>query len=229
MRFVLLLVVVTTIGCKKTATTPAAPETPVDTKGWTKIDPDGDCQFTFAPTAITMSVPGKDKDLSIERNRMNAPRVVKQVSGDFTATVRVRGDFRTSPLTTTPDRPAFMGAGVLLMIDDRTYVRLERASLVRDGRESHYVNWELRINGQWAKAGNTAQAPLADGDTWLRLTRQGNNLFGQYSQDGMEWKTLEAFQMDMPAQVQVGLAAVTTGITTFRPDFDQFASEAAAK
>jgi regulation of enolase protein 1 (concanavalin A-like superfamily) len=225
-HYAMLVVVAGSIGCRdRQKALPAVSEPEPDLAGWTKIDPDGNCGFRATATTLSMVIPGFDKDLSIERNRMNAPRLVRNVSGDFSAVIRVRGSFQPSFLKTAQDRQSFLGAGLFMAMDDRTYVRLERAAMFRDGRVSHYVNWELRLNGAWAKSGNTAQAPLNDTDTFLRLSRRGADLYAEFSQNGSDWRALEAFRANLPAQVQIGVAAVTTGMGAFTPEFDSFSLE----
>ena len=133
---------------------------------------------------LTITLPATDKDLSIERGRMNAPRTFRPVTGNFVATVRVRGTFKTSTLTVAPDRASFVGAGLVLMGDDQSYLRLERAALHKDKADSTYVNWEARQNGNWSRKGNAGEAKLVETDVWLRVFRRGNLVRGAYSQDG---------------------------------------------
>src|SRR4051812_29851138 len=84
--------------------------------GWDKpTDPDKDCKFRREKSGLTITVPGKDHDLSAERKMMNSPRLLRDVEGDFIATVRVGGDFTPSLNSTTPQRVPFVGAGLVLM------------------------------------------------------------------------------------------------------------------
>ena len=53
-------------------------------EGWGRpVDPDGDCAFNVDNDGMTIRVPGTPHDLSIELNRMNAPRVLQDVDGRF--------------------------------------------------------------------------------------------------------------------------------------------------
>ena len=77
--------------------------------GWDKaVDPDMDCKFTRDKEALTIEAPGKDHDLGVERGLMNSPRLLRDVEGDFTAQVRVGGDFRPSSESTTNERIPFV-------------------------------------------------------------------------------------------------------------------------
>src|SRR5262245_41109781 len=103
--------------------------------GWDKpVDPDNDCKFIRDKGTLTIEIPGEDHDLAIERNLMNSPRLLRDVVGDFVAHVRVHGTFKPSQESTSTERIPFVGAGLLLMADEKTYVRLERAALVKGGQ-----------------------------------------------------------------------------------------------
>jgi regulation of enolase protein 1 (concanavalin A-like superfamily) len=224
MRHTLLFAAVLLSGCTRTEDTGGS-EAPID---WgTQIDPDKDCVFETGPGgALTITLPATDKDLSIERGRMNAPRTLRTVTGNFVVTVRVRGIFKASTLTVAPDRASFVGAGLVVMGDDQSYARLERAALPKNGTDSTYVNWETRQNGNWVRQGNAGEAKLVEADVWLRLFRRGAQFRGAYSQDGGEtWEPMPETTLVLPDEVKVGVVAVTTGTKAFKPTFDQFSVE----
>ncbi len=190
--------------------------------GWDKpIDPDKDCKFRRQRGGLTIAVPGKDHDLAIERNLMNTPRLLRPVEGDFVAEVRVSGKFVPSTDSTTTERIPFVGAGLVLMADDNTYVRLERAAL-RRGEVKTYANWELRREGRWELAGRADVMPLKEEATYLRLERKGDKLLASVSEDGKEWKELPALELKLPAKLKLGVAAGTTSTEEFSPHFDRF-------
>src|SRR5262245_23570907 len=58
------------------------------------IDPDRDCKFEMTGEKLRLTIPGKQH--FVERKLYNAPRVAREIEGDFTLTVRV----------TFPIRPA---------------------------------------------------------------------------------------------------------------------------
>jgi hypothetical protein len=74
-------------------------------------DPDNDCQFR---STITLTVPNTNHDLNPRRG-MNAPRLLKKVTGDFTVQVKVTSDFKPGNASTGPGRP-FNGAGLLAQL-----------------------------------------------------------------------------------------------------------------
>jgi hypothetical protein len=191
-------------------------------RGWgTALDPDGDCRFTMAQDKLTITVPGTDHALCIEQNRMNAPRVLRNVEGDFIAQVKVTARFPAWVKSVVPTRGPFHGAGLLLWKDAKTYVRLERAHLKPDDPDAAYANWELRKGGEFARIGDDSVG-LEGESTWLRLERRGRLLFGSVSADGIGWTTLEPIEVDLPAKLQVGVNAGQNTSTGFEPTFEAF-------
>ncbi|HWG46800.1 MAG TPA: DUF1349 domain-containing protein [Gemmataceae bacterium] len=191
--------------------------------GWDKpVDPDKDCKFTIDKNTLTIEVPGKDHDLAVERGLMNSPRLLRNVEGDFVAQVRVSGTFQPSQNSTSRERLPFVGAGLLLMADDKTYIRLERAALVKGGETKTYANWELRQDGKWVLAGAEAVQPLEDKLTFLRLERKGDKLLASVSHDGKEWKELNPLEVKLPAKLKIGVSGGGTSMDVFAPRFDQF-------
>lgn len=191
-------------------------------KGWGNvIDPDGDCKFTIEKGRLTITVPGKDHDLGVERKRMNAPRVLREVEGDFIVQVKVSGTFRPVD-PDTDQRAAFQGAGLLVLDDDNNYLRLERASFTWDGTTYHYGSWELRKNGEVEDFASPADYPVEDStDVYLRIERHGENLHGAMSKDGVTWNYLPPRKAVFDKKVKVGVAGVNTSKQEFTPQFSE--------
>jgi regulation of enolase protein 1 (concanavalin A-like superfamily) len=191
--------------------------------GWDKpVDPDQDCKFIREKGTLTIEVPGKDHDLGIERGLMNSPRLLRDVKGDFVAQVRVRGTFLPSKESTSTERIPFVGAGLLLMVDEKTYVRVERAALVKGGEVKTYANWELRQDGQFVLWGEEKIRPLEDKAAFLRLERKGDKLLASVSHDGENWWELKPLELKLPEKLKLGVAAGGTSMDVFAPKFDQF-------
>jgi hypothetical protein len=204
---------------------PAPPEpkdVPWET-GWDKpVDPDGDCKFVREKGVLTIEVPGADHDLGVERGLMNSPRLLRDAEGDFTAQVKVGGAFRPTTASTTTRRIPFVGAGLVLMNGDKTYVRLERATLYKGQEYKSYANWELRLDGQWVQAGEESVQPLEDKPAYLRLERKGDRLRAWVSPDGEKWSELPPLDVKLPAKVKIGVAAGTTSAEPFKPTYEGF-------
>jgi serine/threonine protein kinase/regulation of enolase protein 1 (concanavalin A-like superfamily) len=170
-----------------------------------RFDPDGDCTFNVQGGALTIDVPPTPHDLSIERGRTNAPRVLREVDGDFRLQVKVCGDIQPMAAGSVPGRLSCQAGGILLWSDERNYVRLERAVLNWNGKITTYSAFESRAKGRPRAA---YQLGIPDEDTHLRLERRGNQLRAFVSADGEVWRSLQKIDIDLPAKVQVGVAAV---------------------
>jgi hypothetical protein len=116
------------------------------------VDPDGDSTFDFDRSGdwIRIAVPGTPHALSAEIGRMNAPRMLRTVRGDFDASVSVTGVFHPAGRPTMKQYAPYHGAGILLWQDERNYVRLEIAADVHRGKPRAYANFELRKGGALA-------------------------------------------------------------------------------
>jgi hypothetical protein len=205
--------------------------------GWgVAVDPDGDCGFAIEDGAVVITVPGGQfpHDLGAELNNTNAPRVLREVSGDFMLEVRVDGDFNPGGKSTQPGRTGYTGAGLVAFADNKNYVRIERATL--QGSEKsvrrHYGNFEVRIDGKVQRFGQTNDLPLEDNQpVYLRLIRRGAKMYGAVSHDGKEWKEGEPKDIgaDWPDKLLVGVAAISTSVRPFTPYYSDFRASEAPK
>ena len=98
------------------------------------VDPDDDCDLKLEDWALVGDVPGTLHDLNIDIGKVNAPRVVRDVDGDFVVTVKVQGSFRPGEVRTGPKSVPYNGGGLLVWWNPNNYIRLERASMYRNGR-----------------------------------------------------------------------------------------------
>lgn len=177
--------------------------------GWGHpVDPDGDCSFDFDGGSLTVVAPGPTHSLSAELNRMNAPRVLRPIDGDFVVDLQVNTEF-TPGEQTIAQRTAYQGSGLILMKDDQTYVRLESAVLVRGGRPRFYANFELRVDGSLQRFGTPVDFALnGQGPVWLRLERRGDQILGAVTQEPGKWTYLQSKTTPLPAELQLGVAAI---------------------
>jgi regulation of enolase protein 1 (concanavalin A-like superfamily) len=182
--------------------------------GWGKSeDPVGDCKFTIARNKLTIQVPPNEHLLDAERGVMNAPRVLHEVEGDFIVQVKVTVEARTP----------FFGAGLLLLKDDKTYIRLESAHMISGGTdELSYLNWEIRKDGSWDRQGDASEMPLSDKEVYLRLERRDGKVYCGVSTDGARWSSLEPIEVELPKKVHVGIAACHDTNTGYAPEFSEF-------
>src|SRR6185437_1126141 len=114
----------------------AAPAPQPFKAGWhNPVDPDKDCKFIREKASLTIEMSGTDHDFYPLRERVNAPRLLRDIEGDFEMQVRVQIDCRPSLTSTVKDQPSLVAAGFLLIPPAPftvTCIRLEYG-LVRDG------------------------------------------------------------------------------------------------
>ena len=184
----------------------------------TKVDPDDDCTFTVAGDTLTIGLPAGDHSLDAERGKLNGPRVVRPVAGDFLTRVTAAGDAPAGAASVVPTRIPFFAAGLLVWADEKNYLRLERARVYRGGMPVGYVNYELRKGGDVihlpANVRLDPAKPLA-----LRLERRGGRFQAAVSEDGEQWTDLPAADVVFPKTVEVGVAALHTTDQKFAPTF----------
>ena len=173
------------------------------------VDPDGDCEIHVSPGELRFVVPGTLHDLNTtEGGKHNAPRVLREVTGDFVAEVRLPERPRPGRAGTHAYRLAYHGAGLLIEWGDARTVRLEVAAVVRDGQVAPYLLFAHREAGD--PVNHDSGLPATDDPIWLRLERKGSRVTPSYSLDGTSWKVVKAVNLDLPATVGVGVAAVNT-------------------
>lgn len=178
-------------------------------QGWgLLLDPDGDCSFTVAADKIEIGVPATPHGLSSELNRMNAPRVLQQATGNFDLQVEVDGRFQPQQ-PTVATRTAYLGAGLALIRNDQNYIRLERAALRRGGQVRHYVNFEQRRDGTLLRFGTPADFSLqADDKIQLKLSVRGRSVEGFARKNNQDWQTLGKKLFADAGGLSVGIAAI---------------------
>ena len=172
-----------------------------------RFDPDGDCTFNLQGGSLTIDVPPTPHDLSIETGQYNAPRVLREVDGDFRLQVKVCGDMQPRVAGSVPGRTAYQAGGILLSSDERNYVRLERAAFNQDGKITQCLVFQSRFKG---RRGLTHMVGIPAKDTHLRLERRGNRLRAFVSADGRLWHSLPNIDIDLSPKVQVGIAVINT-------------------
>jgi len=195
----------------------------LEIKGWGRlIDPDGDCKFSIERGRVSIAIPGTVHALSAERGQTNAPRVLREVEGDFIAEVKVSAVAPPRSSSLVPARRAFCAAGLLLWLDAGNYIRLERAGMVLDGKSLTFANFESRKDRRFERVGDASEHPLDGEETYLRLERRGGTVIASVSPDGDRWTSLKPMPLDMPSRVQIGIASTHNTSSPFEPGFEGF-------
>jgi S1-C subfamily serine protease len=191
-------------------------------KGWGQaIDPDKDCRFVFDDKRFTLEIPGKHHDMDFDGGQTNAPRVMQEVEGDFSVTVKVTGDYKLGPKCTNPKSPSrFISGGMLLWSDSNNHIRLERCMFNESGTYTTLgAIFEEREGGY---AGAMHSEWFALNDCYLRAERKGNKIMAATSTDGRNWKDLKPIDVLWPKKIKIGLHALSSSSTPFKVEFTEF-------
>jgi regulation of enolase protein 1 (concanavalin A-like superfamily) len=201
--------------------------------GWDKpVDPDKDCKFTRDKDSLTIELPGTDHDYYPLRDRVNAPRLLRDIEGDFDIQVRVRMDRRPSATSTVKGQPSLVSGGFLL-IPPKTYgitcIRLEFGVAGQGDDTNGYAALKHqdtaggRSDARWGREWKDWSLPEKADRAYLRLVRRGEKLYPSISPDGEKWALLMGGQYGrLPAKLKVGLAAYSTSAEPAKVRFDQF-------
>jgi regulation of enolase protein 1 (concanavalin A-like superfamily) len=185
------------------------------------IDPDKDCQVKADGGKLTMFVPAGDHDLGIERGKMNAPRALQNIDGDFSIQVKVSGVFAPLDMS-NQQRRAYHGAGLVIFQDDRNYIRLDRATYWDGMADQVYGNFEVRRDGKNERFGLPTDLRLVTGkDTWVKIERKGDRFYGYATQEAGKWSPLGDKTLAMPAKLRIGVAAINGSLQPFVPHFSE--------
>ena len=206
------------------------PNTAQGIPGWGEVtDPDGDCVVKADGGIITITVPGTVHTLSNFDTKKSAPRVMREVVGDFTVQVKVTGQFdpggEAAEGVAARGRSSYNGAGILLWDSGNNYIRLERNAWVLDGGRRHSYS---PLFEYWKDNKNTTpsagrQKSFFKGEcTYLRMTRHGDNIRAAVSNDGVEWIETDSITTQFPNKVKVGVAALNSSKKPFTVEFSEF-------
>jgi serine/threonine protein kinase/regulation of enolase protein 1 (concanavalin A-like superfamily) len=205
-------------------TGPTAAVSGTEIAGWgTMVDPDGDCLINADGGALVISVPGTLHDLNASIGLYNAPRVVREIAGDFDIQVKVVGDFTPGNLSNRQGGFPFNGAGIVVSSDGDRFIRLERGATFRQGNFNAFAIFEQHESGSGVANRN---GPLSPGTAYLRLARRGSRFLGFTSMDGRRWTQLEPIDTGWPARVKVGLNAINSGNARFAVRFEELSVKA---
>lgn len=199
---------------------PKPPDAAVQAFG-TAVDPDKDCTFAVADGKLTIAIPAAHHTLTTSPTRKNAPRVVRDVDGDFTATVRVAAGLPENPASDLPGVDPGVAVGLVVWAGEADYVCLARvherlgAKLVTT-TEMHY------LAGGRDGGDSGPPAPLDTAAVFLRVIRAGARITGEVSRDGAEWARVAGTDLTTASRVKVGVFAEHTTGQKVTAAFDKY-------
>jgi serine/threonine protein kinase/regulation of enolase protein 1 (concanavalin A-like superfamily) len=211
-----------------TETPKASPESPPTIPGWgTVLDPDHDCRIKETNGLLTITIPGTFHDLYPLHPPLNAPRVLRPVEGDFSASVKVSGNF-------FPGQAPGWGlggnsndaAGLLVWKDADNFVRIERAERVTlQGEHLFFCPLlDQQLGGEFQSIGPVG-SPTPQFDetgTYLRIDRKATVVTAFWSADGKNWNKLKDFTSFAGEKLLVGVIALSSSRQEFTASFQQF-------
>jgi regulation of enolase protein 1 (concanavalin A-like superfamily) len=166
------------------------------------IDPLGDSRMSLDARSgfLRITVTGYH-DLWPANRNYNAPRLMREVQGDFTVETKIDG----------PERWC---GGLLLWKDQNNFIRFERGIHFKNE-----LSFESANNGEFL---SVARDYAAGDPTWLRLQRRGSMVTASYSVNGVDWLPLKrlwrlfAFKKQ-PPEVEDGRSLLAEEDLEFEP------------
>lgn len=195
--------------------------------GWGEfIDPARDCKVREEKGRVTITVPGTHHNLNPipEYDNVLGPRLLQAAEGNFDLEVQVAAFPQPKAKTSVGvDKNSYIAAGLLVWVDDKTFVRCLRAALGERG--DVFVHVEAfregkRHSGRYFVTQKTRVIP--DQAAYLRVERRGNELTAQQSLDGKKWFLHARFTFpDLPKSLRAGVGAVNSTNVEFAPEFKE--------
>ena len=246
MRSILLAMLLLT--CLWMPGTPALTQTDRQfVKGWGEVtDPDGDCKVTSADGKVTISMSGGQHDLWPEKDKMgkvNAPRILQEVEGDFVVSVKVTGAIKPQKGSMVPKLASggpFQGGCLLIWQDENSFVRFDRCGVYSTSKDKNLAFFYLQAfkdakrvtDKESKKAINLFKEGQIDDDGHIRLERKEGKIYPSFSQDdGKTWQVLSppSVSTELPQKVKVGVGAVNNTTKAFSVQFQDFEVKKLAK
>jgi regulation of enolase protein 1 (concanavalin A-like superfamily) len=229
------------------ATPAVSQSSPQVVKGWGEVtDPDGDCKVTSNGGKVTIEMPGGYHDLWPEKDKMgkvNAPRILQDVEGDFVVTVKITGAIKPQKGTMVPKLASggpFQSGCLIIWQDKDSFLRFDRSGVYSSTKDKNMAFFYLQAfkdakrvtDKESNKAINIFKEGQLDEDGYLRLERKDGKVYPSYSQDGGKtWLALPlpSVTIDLPQKVKIGVGAVNNTTKAFSVQFQDFEVKKVAK
>jgi pentatricopeptide repeat protein len=133
---------------------------------------------------------------------LNAPRVLREVRGDFALETRMEGDW--------DERQEPTNSGLLVWKDALNYLRLDKFSM--SPWHNGDIMLEARVKGEYLHFG---RGRLRGGTCFLRLERTGERFAALCSTDGEHWLTCGTVLLPAGDPLLVGVHAINGMVAHF--------------
>jgi hypothetical protein len=193
----------------------------------TPVDPDKDCTIELNMDALRIAIPATRHVVEQPPHncpvQIHAPYTWTDVTGDFTATVRVAFPIRAAapPGDVTADAGARLiavGGGEVVLVTRREFTFPK--PIPNPQQEGFHFD---RVT---PKGRGGASAPFENGpggSAYLRLTRAGKVVTASWGRDGKKWHEFQQeYQVGWGETVRVGVVAENEYKAPFEATFDRF-------
>jgi regulation of enolase protein 1 (concanavalin A-like superfamily) len=183
-------------------------------------DPHKGAEFRPSGNSLQITVPQERRLLSAERKVFNAPRVWREVEGDFTVTVRAAFPIRSDIAAKQgPYSQSHAGGGLVVWLDPENFLTATRDERPFGGKEAEYFRGEAVIADRRRSDAELAEIGQSGS---LRVQRKGKEFAVRYSTDGKEWKSLCSHKVEWGEKVKVGVIAENDFRAPFEIMFDGY-------
>ncbi|MCW5961566.1 MAG: DUF1349 domain-containing protein [Pyrinomonadaceae bacterium] len=150
--------------------------------------------FSTEDGTLKLRIPGgsglSDQDQTV-------PRLLKPISGDFELETKVKFDPKID----------FQGAGLLIWVDAKNFLRLDRAF----GESGNGVRFARSVNGNFSTVPEIGQNRTESLNTELKIVRRENEFYAFLRENiDSEWKEIGFVDAAFPRELSVGLSGVST-------------------
>ena len=99
-----------------------------------------------------------------------------------------------------------------------------QAIITGGGGSGCQITWRPIADGETLEFMDTTPGPWKDNESWLKLTRDGDDFHGYISEDGEDWQDMKSATVQMSDPILVGLAVCGNGVmaTTVYDNFTIF-------
>ena len=193
--------------------------------GWgTPDDPERGATFTPDGKDLVAELLPKALDFHVNA-KTNAPRVLAEVEGDFVMEVTVHPIPRPAGSHYTGSGLPWCSAGLVAMIDENNYVRLDRGGMPHGKAAT-----EHQLVFDFAEGGSMKEGHMMRETAWepekpvrFRFECRGARLHAALSHDGEMWQPLYPKNIwRWPARIRVGVLALNTSTRPATMRFSDF-------
>jgi regulation of enolase protein 1 (concanavalin A-like superfamily) len=180
--------------------------------------PQRDCSYVLKGGELRIALPAANRVFGKVRTGAmdDAPRVLREVEGDFSAVVRVTV---TAPKGDGLGSRAYRSGGLLAWESDRKHFILRQcAGDIDDNRLAVWCHFRGDSNED-----RMQRLRKPEDAAYLRLARTGTKLVASWSRDGKLWKEFGAPEVTWGTKLKVGVVAENCTGTATEITFDEFA------